>query len=376
LYATHAIGGRRLEVDEVPERALFAFVESPAECDVFDSPRRARVSGWVASPRGRECRVFATVGGCERHELPITIERPDVPPSLGFSVEESGSLLGFDHTFEIPDDDPVMVTVQFTDGDVMGTSDTFLFHRGPPPPPPAYRLPSAASRVAAAGATPARAEYQRVWDTVAKEEDTAKVAVAGYTDEEQFARTSQETVDTLRQTVGVGPDDVILEIGAGVGRVGPALAAVCKRWIAADVSVNMLEHAKERLRGYENVETVVLNGWDLSPIASESIDLVYSTVVFMHLDEWERFAYICEAMRVLRPGGRVYVDNYTLLGDDGWQFFLEHFEGIHPLDRPANISKSSTPQELEVYLRRAGFVDVRGRSADMFTWAWARKPRP
>jgi SAM-dependent methyltransferase len=374
LYATHAIGGRLLRLDELPERALYGYVEGPVLADVFDSPRQVRVWGWVASPRGRECRVIAEVGGLTHHEMPLTVDRPDVPVALGFESDDIRT--GFDHVIEIPDDDLVTVAVLFTDGDVVVTSDVYRFHRGAAPSPPTYRLPSSAPRQGQEETTRARAEYQQVWDKVAEQEDSAKVAVAGYTDEEQFARTAEETVDTLRQTVGVGPDDVILEVGAGVGRVGVALAPVCKRWIAADVSANMLEHAQERLRGHENIETVVLNGWDLSPIASESIDLVYSTVVFMHLDEWERFAYVCEAMRVLRPGGRIYIDNYTLLGDDGWRFFLEHFEGIHPLDRPSNISKSSTPEELETYLRRAGFIDVRGRSADMFTWAWGRKPLP
>ncbi len=136
----------------------------------------------------------------------------------------------------------------------------------------------------------------------------------------------------------------------------------------------MLRHARERCEGLDNVEYVELNGWDLAPIADESVDLVYCTVVFMHLDEWERFGYIKEARRVLRPGGRVYVDNFNLLGDDGWAFFMRTLEGYHPLDRPPNISKSSTPSELETYLTRAEFDDVQVHQNEMFTWAHAVKP--
>ena len=38
------------------------------------------------------------------------------------------------------------------------------------------------------------------------------------------------------------------------------------------------------------------------PIADSSIDVVYSTVVFMHLESWDRYAYVKEARRVLPPG--------------------------------------------------------------------------
>jgi ubiquinone/menaquinone biosynthesis C-methylase UbiE len=117
-------------------------------------------------------------------------------------------------------------------------------------------------------------------------------------------------------------DDVVLEIGAGVGRVGAELAPLCKRWIGADVSENMLSYLHERLREHANVEAVSLNGWDLSPIDSESVDVVYATVVFMHLDDWDRYGYIREGLRVLKPGGRMYVDNTNLLSEPGWERFL------------------------------------------------------
>ena len=29
-----------------------------------------------------------------------------------------------------------------------------------------------------------------------------------------------------------------------------------------------------------------MNGWDLRPILDSSVDVAYSTIVFMHLDEW------------------------------------------------------------------------------------------
>ena len=153
------------------------------------------------------------------------------------------------------------------------------------------------------------------------------------------------------------------------------LAPLCRRWIGSDVSENMLDHARQRTHELENVEFVVLNGWDLSPFQDASVDVVYCTVVFMHLDEWDRFNYICEAMRILKPGGRLYVDNYNLLSREGWDFFMKNMLDYHPLQRPPNISKSSTPQELCHFLAMAGFIDIQHHADDaMWVYAWGKKP--
>lgn len=219
----------------------------------------------------------------------------------------------------------------------------------------------------------ARHQYKEVWNAQSSSEDDAKMAVSGYTDEAIYAQAGEGTVGLLRDTVGIGPDDVVLEIGAGVGRVGAALAPHCREWIGADVSENMLAHLRRRLKAQANVRAVALNGYDLSPIETASVDVVYATIVFMHLDEWDRFAYVREGMRVLRPGGRMFVDNADLTSDEGWAMF-ESLCAFAPADRPPQISKMSTPDELATYFRRAGFTGIQQRSQSVWIMTWGTKP--
>jgi len=220
-----------------------------------------------------------------------------------------------------------------------------------------------------------RGDYKAVWNSLSGSKEDAYLYVAGHTDEDKFHADAEDTVDVLRETVGIKPDDTVLEIGCGVGRVGRVLSPFVKEWIGCDVSANMLRLAGRRLLGLENVRLQEISGYDLTPLADASVDVVYTTVVFMHLEEWDRYGYVLEAMRVLREGGRFYCDNVDLASPAGWRVFEESRLRFPPGERPAQISKCSTQSELETFLLRAGFADVRvARRLDFWAYAWGRKP--
>jgi SAM-dependent methyltransferase len=217
-----------------------------------------------------------------------------------------------------------------------------------------------------------RTAYGQVWDTASQSHDAARVSVCGVSDDAEWHRSGEATAGDVYTEAAVGPTDAVLEIGCGAGRVGRYLAPRCKTWIGADVSANMLRFAAEALHDIPNAQFFKLNGYDLTGVDARSLDVVYSTGVFMHLDEWERYRYVADAYRALRPGGRIYIDNFNLLTDEGWALF-EDLLKVDPSKRPANVSRHSTPQELEAYLTRAGFTGIRLRTGGLWVTALARR---
>lgn len=346
-------------------RMVCSLNASPSNVLCVDRDGICRLVGWSASSLATTHKIVLKRGERERFAPPMRIingfqasGHPEVDD--GFRTASCYEISIFLH---LPDAEAERsYSILVTDGEHECDLGLFTIRRSPD--------------VGTGSSKEIRARYKEVWNSVSPDLDNAKTAVAGYTDEDEFERTARATAQALQATVGIRVTDVVLEIGAGVGRAGSAIAPMCRKWIATDVSEQMLSFARQRNARFDNISYVALSGWDLEPIEDMSVDVVYSTVVFMHLDEWERFGYVREAFRVLRPGGRIYVDNYNLLSTPGWDFFMGVIQDHHPLDRPPNISRSSTPEELASYLKRAGFVDVRAEGPDeaLFCWAFGHKP--
>jgi ubiquinone/menaquinone biosynthesis C-methylase UbiE len=202
-----------------------------------------------------------------------------------------------------------------------------------------------------------RSNYKLTWDSLAESYSEAKRVVAGYEDEAQFDLTAQHTIDIIEQNAGINASDVALEIGCGVGRVGKVLSRRVTTWIGTDISRNMLAHAAVRLNGIHNCVLKELGTVGLREISDQSVDLVYCTVVFMHLLEWDRYRYVAESFRVLKHGGRCFFDNVDITSDHGWKVFSAGY-GFDVETRPSQLSMTSTGDELRTYAEKAGFQNI------------------
>lgn len=112
---------------------------------------------------------------------------------------------------------------------------------------------------------------------------------------------------TDRLSDGLGQAVEVLEIGVGTGRVAVPLSERGYAMTGIDVSEKMLEVLDAKSSA---VEAQVADATDL-PFGDASFDAVLAVDFFHLVSEWRRV--VEEAVRVLRPGGRIVLGTFTVL---------------------------------------------------------------
>lgn len=185
----------------------------------------------------------------------------------------------------------------------------------------------------------------------------------GSPNEERFWKDGEWPVDRMFELLEVelGPEDDVVEIGCGIGRLTRVLAARAASVVALDISAEMIEQARRLNRHLENVTWLRGDGASLTGVDDESADACFSYVVFQHIpDPAITLGYVREMGRVLRPGG--------------WSAF--HVSNAPAIHRPARgltrarewlrhlVGKASRPQDDPAWVGSAVDLDDLRRAAD------------
>lgn len=220
-----------------------------------------------------------------------------------------------------------------------------------------------------------RAQYSAVWDSLSLTLETAANAATGISREPSLQSSGKQVADRVARFISLKASDDVLEVGCGVGRIGWAIAPQCRTWIGCDISENMLSHARKRLAGLSNARLIHLDQANLSGVSDMSVDVVYCTNVLPHLDQMERWQYVLEAHRVLRPLGRLYIDTIAMDSPDGWHMLSNNLKQRRIGMEVPYVPIPSTADELIAYFSNAGFEALRTEQRDSLLIVAAVKAR-
>ncbi|WP_210481601.1 class I SAM-dependent methyltransferase [Naasia sp. SYSU D00948] len=132
-------------------------------------------------------------------------------------------------------------------------------------------------------------------------ENLDAVHVSRYDEKEPWP--AEEEV-RLAEGLGLSPDSVVVDLGAGTGQFALAAAPRFRRVVAVDVSEVMLEVLRRKVdqARHDNVE-VELGGFLTYRHRRDAADLVYSRYALHHLPDFWKALALRNIHSMLRPGG-------------------------------------------------------------------------
>jgi SAM-dependent methyltransferase len=121
-------------------------------------------------------------------------------------------------------------------------------------------------------------------------------------------------LDWIIEELAPRPDDIVLDVAAGTGHIGRALAAKTRYVVAMDLTPEMLRHGKAEADA-TNLRNILFELGDAAhlPYLDASFDLVTTRFAVHHFENPR--VQLAEMMRVCRPGGRIGIIDMVTLPD-------------------------------------------------------------
>lgn len=140
----------------------------------------------------------------------------------------------------------------------------------------------------------------------------ASVALYALGDSARLHAATQEIIAWLRGARLLAPGYDLLDLGCGIGRVAEAVAPHARWVLGIEISPGMLQQARTRCGGLENVSFILTSGVNLAALSDGVFDLVLAVDSFPYLVQaGVAEGHMAELQRVLRPGGNLVVLNLS-----------------------------------------------------------------
>jgi SAM-dependent methyltransferase len=190
--------------------------------------------------------------------------------------------------------------------------------------------------------------------------------------EQQFARqapgfgqegltlTNRDYLAWMVDALDLDPHDAVLDVAAGTGHLGRAIAPRVRRVVCLDLTPDMLregEHVAQR-KGLTNVTFLKGTAEDL-PYPDSVFDAVVSRFAVHHFVE--TMVQVREMVRVCRPGGKVVLIDLVAPKDQGEAAAYNRLERL----RDSSHTRALSAEGLRGHLADCGLTGIRTASRDV-----------
>lgn len=166
------------------------------------------------------------------------------------------------------------------------------------------------------------------------------------------------------ELAGIEPGQTVVDVGCGTGNLSFALLAAHPdaRVTGLDPDMSSLRRAARKAHHRRASLTLVQGYADRIPSEDVALDHVVSSLALHHVDDDARVAFAHDALRALRPGGKITIVDLgdPTPGDADDAGHTEHRHGpAHAIRHlPRRVRRSSTAQHPAVAGKHGGIVTL------------------
>jgi SAM-dependent methyltransferase len=202
-------------------------------------------------------------------------------------------------------------------------------------------------------------------------------------------------LDIFRDIGGLSPDDDVLDIGSGQGRMAIPLTGFLSprgTYLGFDIVPTAVDDCRRRITSrfpafrFECLPVMndLYTDQGMSaravdfPVPADSIDFAFATSVFTHMEPADVERYLVEARRVVRPGGRflatVFLMDEVAHGSSagtGFSFPYHEGDAWYMAIRPRSANVAIADDAWEAMVARSGWT-----IASLHRGSWSGRPGP
>ena len=195
-------------------------------------------------------------------------------------------------------------------------------------------------------------------DFISKDEE--KYRESGKNDFQEFILKDEE----LKKFLEDSQSKTCLEFGCGNGRMTEFFAEIFSKVYVVDISEVMIESAKKRLKGIENINYLVEDKGKSISLYDKSIDFIFSYIVLQHLPSKKMVKDVLnEFYRILKNDGFVKIQIRGVHAHGGLFRYFKWYYGV-----------SFSEKEIRNVLKEIGFkiIHFEGKETKLF-WLLIQK---
>lgn len=194
--------------------------------------------------------------------------------------------------------------------------------------------------------------------------------------EDPIRASYEDVLNWVIERAEITADSEVLDLGSGTGNLSARIQK-CKRLICVDISEQMTEIAKPKLKHLKNVSFAINDILEYFEVETSKFDVIISTYTIHHLVENEKHLLFKKIWEHVRPGGRAIFGDLMLESEALRDSFIKKYRVMNEIEVAQAIQEEFFwfVDPAVQGLREIGFKTEVQRFSDLSWGIAAIKPR-